>query len=366
MTVTHVVRFKATEILAGDAEAEGSKDPIAVAGPPGPGSGAPIFATVERGAGRSLVTFREAALWSLLAHAVTLIAILLAPRGTFSARPLLLSAEDQPVHMTFVEDRPRPPEPNPEAEAGSDRDRRRAQEETPENPSRMEPYSRGNTPAPIAQDPRETSEQRRPLTPEPNPPSPPGSERARAAADEAKAAGEIDARQGTGPFFVPPRGAQSGGSGGESLREKGERLKQALSAMGAAGAGAGGSAFRYDNPVGGVATPTGGLSFDTKGFDWGPYARRIYWIIWSNWHARMPPAVYAGLKGIVTIHFVIHRDGRITGIEILDSSDIPAYDNAAVLALEASSPLPPLPDTFPNDSDGVTGRFLYNIWGEDE
>jgi TonB family protein len=134
--------------------------------------------------------------------------------------------------------------------------------------------------------------------------------------------------------------------------------------MGASGAvaGGGGAPFRYDNPTAGISTPTGSLSFDTKGFDWGSYSRRIYWIIWSNWNARMPQAVYTGQKGAVTVRFVIERDGRLSVISILDESGVPAYDSAAVLALEASNPLPPLPDNFPKEREGVTGRFLYNMY----
>jgi len=257
--------------------------------------------------------------------------------------------------MTFIQDRPRPPQPNPFARAGSDRDRARAQEDKPKSPSRMEPFSRGNTPAKIAEGPLA-------------PPGPPAGAPAPPAEPAAKSgASAIDAKPGMGPFYVPPQGdrSQRPGEGDPALREKGERLRQALAQMGAAGSGGGGSRYRFDNPTGGLNSPTGSLSFDTKGFDWGPYARRIYWIIWSNWHQRMPPAVYAGLKGQVTIHFVIHRDGRITDITVMATSGIPAYDNAATLALEASSPLPSLPVDFPYERDGVTARFLYNIWEED-
>jgi TonB family protein len=268
--------------------------------------------------------------------------------------------------MVFVQDPSRPREPNPEATAGSDRDRRRAQEERPSNPSRPEPFSRGNTPALIAQGPLgspgeaavpsappqpprpEPSSPRDARTPEPQPGEPP----------EAQGDSDLRLREGESGLAVRPPGE------GDAWRERGERLRQALSQMGAGGSvGAeGGAPFRHDNPVGGLSTPTGSLSFDTKGFDWGPYARRLYWIIWSNWHARMPPAIYTGLKGQVTVHFVIQKDGRITGIEILSPSGVPAYDNAATLALEASNPLPPLPESFPKESEGVTGRFLYNMW----
>jgi TonB family protein len=183
---------------------------------------------------------------------------------------------------------------------------------------------------------------------------------------EAREEGDLlEAEAGDGRFRVPLSREESGSPPGDSRQqEKGQRLRQALSRMeagGSVGAG-GGSPYRFDNPTAGLSTPSGTLSFDTKGFDWGPYARRIYWIIWTNWHARMPPAIYTGVKGTVTVRFIIEKNGTLSGIRILSPSGVPAYDNAATLALEASNPLPPLPESFPRESEGVTGRFLYNMW----
>ncbi|HKY34185.1 MAG TPA: energy transducer TonB, partial [Candidatus Polarisedimenticolia bacterium] len=145
------------------------------------------------------------------------------------------------------------------------------------------------------------------------------------------------------------------GEGRESLKEALGRMSLGMSA------GGGGAPLRYDNPVGGLSGPQGGLSFDTPGFDWGPYARRIYWIIWTNWTQGWPPAAWAGLKGVVTVRFRIHRDGTISGITVMDGSGTEAFDTCATLALEASSPLPPLPADFTKDSEGITARFLYNM-----
>jgi len=64
------------------------------------------------------------------------------------------------------------------------------------------------------------------------------------------------------------------------------------------------------------------------------------------------------------VRFVIEKDGTLSTIKILSESGVPAYDSAAQLALEASNPLPPLPSDFPKEREGVTGRFLYNIWND--
>jgi len=320
------------------------------------------------------VTFREAVLTSIIAHALAVIVYLVMPPGTFGAKggsllfsPSQLSDRDDAVPLEFIQDRPRPPEPNPDARAASDRDRRRAQEEAPPNPSRVEPFSRGNTPAKIAQGPVMPAAPPAPPTPAGQDPSPPPGD---PAADSASAKPQpkgFEAPERTGPFYVPPPSASDQQGEGETEgADKGRRLRETLARMGAQGSigGGGGSPYKFDNPVGGLDTPTGSLSFDTKGFDWGDYARKIYWIIWSNWHQRMPPAIYTGQKGIVTVRFVIEKDGTLSTIKILSESGIPAYDSAAQLALEASNPLPPLPSDFPKEREGVTGRFLYNMWGD--
>ena len=105
----------------------------------------------------------------------------------------------------------------------------------------------------------------------------------------------------------------------------------------------------------------GPLSFETQWFDWGDYAEGMVSKIRINWYGIMPDLIKTGLQGVVTIRFTIHRDGRISDITILKSSGVPPYDNAAAKALEASSPLKPLPADFPKDSEHVTAMFYYNM-----
>lgn len=111
----------------------------------------------------------------------------------------------------------------------------------------------------------------------------------------------------------------------------------------------------------GYTADAGPLSFETQWFDWGDYAQGMVSRIRINWYGLMPELIRSGLKGVVTIRFTIHRDGRISDITILKSSGIPPYDNAAQKALEASSPLKPLPRDFPLDHERVTAMFYYNM-----
>ena len=61
---------------------------------------------------------------------------------------------------------------------------------------------------------------------------------------------------------------------------------------------------------------TGGLSFDTQWYDWGPYAKAMLAKIRRHW--RIPDIAMLGVEGVVKIRFYIERDGTVTGLQILD------------------------------------------------
>lgn len=104
---------------------------------------------------------------------------------------------------------------------------------------------------------------------------------------------------------------------------------------------------------------TGGLSFDTQWYDWGPYAKAMLAKIRRHW--RIPDIAMLGVEGVVKIRFYIERDGTVTGLQILDESGKPPMDFAARDAISTSSPFEPLPiDLGGNGREGVTITFLYN------
>jgi TonB family protein len=104
----------------------------------------------------------------------------------------------------------------------------------------------------------------------------------------------------------------------------------------------------------------GTLSFDTKGFAWGDYARQVYLIVRKNWYDRIPIAAWYGQKGKVFIKFTIERDGTITDVDIQRSSGVSPLDRAAENAIRASE-LPPLPRDYSGEREGVTFGFYYNL-----
>jgi protein TonB len=128
-------------------------------------------------------------------------------------------------------------------------------------------------------------------------------------------------------------------------------LSNSGDAVDIAGAAGGEKGFAENGPV----------SFETQWYDWGDYAESMVNRIRVNWYANMPTLIRMGVKGVVTIRFTIHRDGRMTDITTLSTSGIPPYDFAARKALEISSPLNPLPKDFPNETERVTCQFYYNL-----
>lgn len=102
-----------------------------------------------------------------------------------------------------------------------------------------------------------------------------------------------------------------------------------------------------------------GVFFDTKGHDLGPWANRVIAIVRSNWI--VPVAANLGMKGAVGVSFEVERSGRVLTPQIVTSSGIVSFDQAALNAIRSSNPLPPLPDYFPLPQLSAVFRFYYNM-----
>ncbi len=89
-------------------------------------------------------------------------------------------------------------------------------------------------------------------------------------------------------------------------------------------------------------------AFDNPDFTYGYYVDQMLAKISSNWSR---PPVGSGVEA--TLYFRIQRDGKITDLSIARSSGINGFDLAALRAVQASSPLPPLPRAFHESSLGV-------------
>lgn len=151
--------------------------------------------------------------------------------------------------------------------------------------------------------------------------------------------------------------SKSGGQQGAQVNWK-SAIREAARQMPRGGAGG----FDLGGAGGGEKgyAEAGPLSFETQWYDWGDYAQSMVSRIRVNWYSNMPQIIRTGIQGVVTIRFTIHRDGHLTGVEIIKGSGVPPYDYAARKAIELSSPLNPLPKDFPNPTERVTAMFFYN------
>ena len=116
-------------------------------------------------------------------------------------------------------------------------------------------------------------------------------------------------------------------------------------------AGEGGAAS--SGPAGPASTFGASLSaFDSADFNYSYYVSQMLASIGANWfkptdQAVTPPVVY----------FRIGRDGTISEASVERSSGFSFIDRAALRAVLASSPLPPLPADFHQSSLGVHLKF---------
>ena len=92
-------------------------------------------------------------------------------------------------------------------------------------------------------------------------------------------------------------------------------------------------------------------AFDVD-FPFAFYIDQMLQLIGANW---LKPDVADGTATVVA--FRIQRDGRVTGVEMIAASGVGVYDRAAVRAVYAANPLPPLPPEFRGDHLGVHLRF---------
>ena len=89
-------------------------------------------------------------------------------------------------------------------------------------------------------------------------------------------------------------------------------------------------------------------SASVKRYNLAPWASKAVEVIQKNWD--IPPTRPANPDAAVEIVIVLQKNGQVSAVELLASSEDPAFDQAARFAVELSSPLPPLPEDFPEAS----------------
>jgi len=105
-------------------------------------------------------------------------------------------------------------------------------------------------------------------------------------------------------------------------------------------------------PGAGGSAGIGSLRLDQADFKYPVYIERLVSIISMNW---FKPAQLVTTNPV--IHFEIERDGTIADPRIVTSSGLPFVDRAALRAVIASSPLPPLPAEYGGPHLGIQVVF---------
>jgi len=96
----------------------------------------------------------------------------------------------------------------------------------------------------------------------------------------------------------------------------------------------------------------GNLKLDQADFKYPVYIERMVAIISVNWFKPQQT-----VQTSPVVHFQIERDGTITDPRVVTSSGLPFVDRAALRAVMASSPLPPLPADYGGPHLGIQVVF---------
>lgn len=103
------------------------------------------------------------------------------------------------------------------------------------------------------------------------------------------------------------------------------------------------------------------LKSDPMGVDFRPYLTQILATIRRNWYAVMPESVKLGRHGKVGLLFAIVKSGNVSKVTYAFQSGADSLDKAAVAAISASNPFPPLPAEFKGDRVVLQLNFAYNV-----
>jgi TonB family protein len=102
------------------------------------------------------------------------------------------------------------------------------------------------------------------------------------------------------------------------------------------------------------------LLSDPMGTDFWPYLIRVLAAVRRNWYAVIPESARLGRRGNVIVQFAIAKDGSVAKVVFGQTSGAEALDRAAVAAISASNPFPPLPSDFRGQQIRLQFAFKYN------
>jgi TonB family protein len=109
-----------------------------------------------------------------------------------------------------------------------------------------------------------------------------------------------------------------------------------------------------------LPAPSVNLLSDPMNVDFRPYLARILALVRRNWLTVIPTSARLGNRGIVTVQFIVDRNGGVPKLVIETPSGSEALDRAAVAGISASVPFPPLPAEFKGQEIRLQFAFKYN------
>lgn len=162
--------------------------------------------------------------------------------------------------------------------------------------------------------------------------------------------------RGTGAIAMPGNSVQ------EAVRSLSRGAPLGSQTVGDIGADEGGSGPGLNLPPS-AGRPRSSLELksDPMGVDFRPYMLQVLAAIRRNWFAVYPEAARLGQRGSVALQFAVAKQGSVTKVVFSGQSNAKALDQAAVAAISASNPLPPLPAEFKGDRIVLQMTFLYNM-----
>jgi len=310
------------------------------------------------------ISLREAVVASILFHVGLLLLILWLPTLPWMQRLLARPPDAQEIPMVQPQQAERQQpfvmvEPRIDREAlrkltrpapTSDADREARSRERNPNATNNQPFLRGRSTELTEAQKRSEKPKGEGPAPEPAPPSPqtepaPTQNAANTTTPPPLAQAPLPTpRPQTQPVTQQPPAPRGGPPAGGALGEALKNLNRYAQDQ------------QLNNPNGGNQVDPA-IQFDSKGVEFGPWLRRFVAQVKRNWFV---PMAAMSLKGHVVITFNVHKDGRITDLQVLRPSDVSAFNNAAMNALATSNPTMALPPEYPADKAFFTVTFYYN------
>lgn len=293
------------------------------------------------------MSMREVVLLTVNLHLVFLVIVLLGPRLPFVQRILEEQRraqeelqkqqleEQQKERPRFVFMSPRietpAPKPPPRAEL-SDVDRTARTVERAPQPKNDMAFSRGNTTERIDGAPpaRGNPSATNPTEPTPEP------------ASEAPASVLPDSQKG---FMRPEERPQTRGPSAGVLTDAIRNAQRYAQKDG------------FVNLQGGNNQFGPHIDFDSKGVEFGPWIARFVAQVRRNWFI---PMAAMTMHGHVVVQFYVHKDGRITDVNVVKPSSVEAFTLSARNAILTSNPTIPLPPEYPDSKVLFTVTFFFN------